>query len=112
MMYFAIGLAVLGTAIGLVFQWKVLLPIILLVPCAVVIFSVFRGTGLQDAVITVLVAEAILQSSYFLGLLLRFIAAASSRWIGASGFLPGYRVPKADEHSPRPAPSAEVGKKS
>ena|SRR5947209_4161695 len=112
MMFSAIGLAALGTALGLVFRWKVLLPIILLVPFAVIILSVSRGIDLQQTVITVLLAEAILQGGYFFGLLIRFVTTAGGRWVGASGVLRKRRLPKPDQHHRPPAPRAEVGKES
>jgi len=82
MIYFAVGLAVIGVAAGLAFRWKVLLPIIVLVPVAAIIFSVSRGVKAADAVIIVLIAEAILQGGYFVGLVMRLVAtsAMESAW--------------------------------
>ena len=86
MIHSAIGLAVIGVAAGLAFRWKVLLPIIVLLPFAAIIFSVSRGLNHGDAVIVILVAEAVLQGGYFVGLLIRFIATAGMRSASASSF--------------------------
>jgi hypothetical protein len=83
MVYFAIGLAVIGAAAGIAFRWKVLLPVIVLLPLLTIIFSVSRGVTPQDIAIAVIVAEAILQGGYFLGLLMRFITTAGMRLAGA-----------------------------
>lgn len=109
MIYFAVGLALLGTAIGLVFRWKVLLPLIILVPFAAVIFSVAREASFEDAAIIVLGAEAILQGGYFLGLLIRSLAAAAKRFVRASSFFGGRRVSEARENDRHPAPPTRPG---
>jgi hypothetical protein len=77
MEYYAVGLAVLGGAVGAAFRWKVLLPIIGLLPFASIIFSISRGFGLVDTTIVILVAEAILQGGYLVGLLIRATATRS-----------------------------------
>jgi hypothetical protein len=96
MEYSAIGLAVLGAAVGLVFRLKVLLPIIGLLLSASIIFSISRGLSFLDAALMVIVAQAILQSGYFVGLLVRLIIATacmrSALW--TSNFLKGRRTPK------------------
>ena len=95
MEYSAIGLAVLGAAVGLVFRLKVLLPIIGLLLSASIIFSISRGLSFLDAALMVFVAQAILQSGYFVGLLLRPIATACMRSaLWTSNFLKGRRTPK------------------
>lgn len=86
MVYFAVGLAVIGAAAGIAFRWKVLLPVILLLPLLTIVFSVSRGLTPGNIAIVVIVAEAILQGSYFLGLLMRFITTAGMRLAGASTF--------------------------
>ena len=87
MMYFAAGLAVIGAAAGSAFRWKVLLPIIVLLPFAAIVLSVSHSSNLENTVIVVLVAEAILQGGYFVGLLIRFFATAVMRSAGAHSFL-------------------------
>lgn len=111
MTYLAVGLAVLGAAAGLAFRWKVLLPLIVLLPFAALIFSVSRGSTLEDAVIIVLVAETILQGGYFIGLLIRSVAGAGMRSVRASGFFRSRCAPKKHD-SARPVPPAEAGNES
>ncbi|CCE10421.1 conserved membrane hypothetical protein [Bradyrhizobium sp. STM 3843] len=109
MIYFAVGLALLGTAIGLVFRWKVLLPIIILVPFAAVVFSVARGASLETTVIIVLAAEAILQGGYFLGLLIRFLATAGKRLVRPSSLIERGHVPETRDNDRHPAPPTQPG---
>lgn len=94
MEYAAVGLAILGAAAGLAFRWKVLLPIIILLPVAAIIFSFSRNFDYGNTVIAVVVAEAILQSGYFVGLLIRHIAAASARTV--PGMFKGRRASEQD----------------
>ena len=79
MEYYAVGLAVLGAVVGVAFRWKVLLPIIGLLPLASIIFGISRGLGVLDTAIVIIVAEAILQGGYLVGLLIRAAAAACLR---------------------------------
>lgn len=109
-MYSAIGLAVLGAAIGLVFRWKVLLPVIVLLPFAAIILSVSRGLSYRDAAIVVIVAEAVLQGGYFAGLLMRYVFDASIGSTGARSFFRSRRNPGTGAEDRRAAPPAEAGK--
>ena len=84
MIYSAVGLAVIGVAVGLAFRWKVLLPIIVLLPFVVIVFSVSRGLNHEDTALAVVAAEALVQAGYFSGLLIRFISTASVRSAGFS----------------------------
>ena len=105
MLYSAVGLAVIGAAAGLAFRWKVLLPIIVFLP-VVAIFSVSRGFSYENAAIVVVVAEGLLQGGYFVGSLIRFIATAGHRSVGALSFLKTPRDPKEpgnDRHAAPPA---------
>jgi hypothetical protein len=79
MEYAATALAILGVAAGVAFRVKVLLPIIGVVLLASIIFSLATGFGFMDTAITVLMAQATLQGSYFLGLLIRAIFSALQR---------------------------------
>jgi hypothetical protein len=79
MIYSAIGLAVIGVGAGLAFRWKVLLPLIVLLPLAAVVFSVSSGFGYADSAIVIFVAEAILQCGYIIGLLISFFATSCLR---------------------------------
>jgi len=110
MIYSAVGLAVIGAAVGLAFRWKMLLPVIVLLPVAAIIFSVSRGFSHEDTAIVVIVAEAVLQGGYFAGLLTRFFATAIMRSAGISGLFKGRRDPEARGNDHQTAPSAEAGK--
>ena len=111
MEYSAVGLALIGAAVGIAFRWKVLLPIICLLPCVSIIFSISHGLGFRDAVVVVVATQVILQGGYFVGLLIRPIASAcirSAPWI--SSFLKSRRraeLTGADQHN---APRRETGK--
>jgi len=109
MMYFAIGLAVVGAAAGLAFRWKVLLPLIVLLPFAVLLLPISRGSTLADAVITIFLAEAILQGGYFAGLLIRAVASAGMRLVRGSGLSEGGHGPKGRDSARHPTPPAEAG---
>lgn len=106
MIYSAIGLAVTGAAVGLAFRWKVLLPIIVLLPLGAIIFSLSRGLSGGDTVIVVVAAEAILQGGYFAGLLIRLVSSASMGSIGARSLFKSRRDPGTggeDRHAASPA---------
>jgi hypothetical protein len=77
MEYYAVGLALLGGAVGAAFRWKVLLPIVGLLPFVSIIFSISRGFGFVHTMIVILAAEAILQGGYLVGLLIRATAIRS-----------------------------------
>jgi hypothetical protein len=79
MVYFAVGLTVIGVSAGLVFRWKVLIPVIALVPFAAGAVSISRGFGYHETAVVVIAAEAILQGSYFAGLLIRHVTTAVMR---------------------------------
>ena len=79
MEYAATALAILGVAAGVAFRVKVLLPIIGVVLLASIIFSLATGFGFMDTAMTVLMAQATLQGSYFLVLLIRAIFSALQR---------------------------------
>lgn len=70
---FAAGLAVLGAAVGIVFRLKVLVPVIGVLLCASIIFSISRSFSFLDAALVVIAAQAILQGGYFAGLFVRHV---------------------------------------
>jgi hypothetical protein len=109
MIYSAVGLAVIGVGAGLAFRWKVLLPVIVLLPLAVIVYSVSRGLSYKDTIIVVFAAEGILQVGYFAGLLMRFIADASLRPGGASNFFKARRDSRAKADDRRSSPAAGAG---
>ena len=78
-MYAATALAILGVAVGIAFRYRVLLPIVGVLFVASVVFSLARGFDFLDTAMTVLLAQTILQGSYFLGLLIRAIFTAVQR---------------------------------
>jgi hypothetical protein len=67
----AVALAVLGFAVGLVFRLKVLLPILAVLLIGSLVFSVEHGFSFLQTAATIMVAQSIVQGSYFLGLLVR-----------------------------------------
>jgi len=79
MEYYALGLAVLGAAVGIAFRWKVLLPIICLLPAASIIFYISHDLSFLEAAIVVILTQVILQGGYFAGLLIRAIATVCMR---------------------------------
>jgi hypothetical protein len=99
----------MGAAVGLAFQWKVLLPIIVMLPFAAIIFSVSRGLGHVDAIIVLLAAEATLQVGYFTGLLIRSIANGSLRSAGALSPSKRRPDPKMHDNDTHTTPPAGTG---
>jgi hypothetical protein len=79
MEYAAIVLGILGVTVGVVFRLKVLLPIVALLLVVSVIFSLARGFTFLETALTIMVAQTILQGSYFLGLVIRAIFTAAHR---------------------------------
>jgi hypothetical protein len=79
MTYAAIALAIMGFVVGVMFRFRVLLPILLGVLLLSVVFSLSREQGMLGIVLTVMAAQAIVQASYFLGLVARSITAPSNR---------------------------------
>jgi hypothetical protein len=112
MVYFAIGLAVIGAAAGIAFRWKVLLPVIVLLPLLAIIVSVSRGLTPGKIAVMIIVAEAILQGGYFLGLLMRFITTAGMRFAGASTFFRNRNDPGGRANNRHAAPPAGASKGS
>jgi hypothetical protein len=109
MVYSAIGLAVIGVGAGLAFRWKVLLPVIVLLPLAAIIFSTSRGLSYKNGAIVIVVAEGMLQAGYFAGLLIRSIAIASLRPGGALNFCKARRRLQERAIDPQPSPPAGAG---
>ena len=75
----AVALAILGFAVGMLFRLKILLVILLLLLVASIIFSVAYGFTFLDTALTIMVAQAIVQGCYFLGLVIRFLLTAANR---------------------------------
>lgn len=68
MEYAAIAVAVLGWTVGATFRLRFLLGVIALVLTVSLVYSLSHGFGLWDTILIVMGAQAILQGSYFLGL--------------------------------------------
>jgi hypothetical protein len=75
----AIALVILGFAVGAVFRLKILLSILALVLVITVVFSLTRGFTFLDTALTIIAAQTIVQTSYFLGLVLRAVLTAAHR---------------------------------
>jgi hypothetical protein len=69
--YAAIALAIVGSAVGLRFRLKVLLPFLMLLPIGSAIYAVLGGWNFFNAFLTIIAAPTILQVGYFLGVLVR-----------------------------------------
>jgi hypothetical protein len=75
----AIALVILGFAVGAVFRLKILLSILALVLVITIVFSLTRGFTFLDTALTIMAAQTIVQTSYFLGLVLRAVLTAAHR---------------------------------
>ena len=67
----AIGIALLGFGVGLAFRFNVLLAILLLLLLLSIGYSIAHHFGFLKAVLTIMGAQVIAQSSYFVGLVVR-----------------------------------------
>jgi hypothetical protein len=75
----AIALALLGFAVGALFRLRILLSILALLLVASIVFSVARGFGFLDTALIIMAVQSIVQSSYFLGLVVRAVLSAAQR---------------------------------
>lgn len=75
----AIALAILGFAVGMVFRLKVLLSILALLLVVSIVLSIARGFTFLDTALTIMAVQAIVQASYFLGLVVRAVLDANRR---------------------------------
>jgi hypothetical protein len=66
--YVAIALAIMGLATGIMFRTRVLLSLVALLLPISVGFAASRGFGFLNTALTIMIAQTILQTSYFLGL--------------------------------------------
>jgi hypothetical protein len=71
--YAAIAVAIFGFAVGLKFRLKILLLCVGVILIASIVFSISLGFGFLSTLLTTMAAQTILQSSYFLGLVVRSI---------------------------------------
>jgi hypothetical protein len=79
MIYAAIALAIIGFVVGVMFRFRVLLPILLALLLVSIIFALGHELSFLGVVWTVMVAQGIVQASYFLGLVVRTLFAATGR---------------------------------
>jgi hypothetical protein len=107
MVYSAVGLALIGAVAGFAFRWKVLLPVVVLLPLAAIIFSVSRGFSYMETVIVIAIAEGVLQGGYILGLSLGVLTDATMQQGGALDVLKTRRNP--DEQSKDGHTSSSAG---
>lgn len=71
MEYAAIAIAVLGFLVGTLFRLQVLLVVIALLLFSSVVYSLSWGLSWIDGLLTIMAAQTVIQSSYFLGLIAR-----------------------------------------
>lgn len=79
MTYAAVALALLGLVVGVAFRIRALLWFLALLLLASVVFSFAYGFGFLNAALTVMAVQAIVQGSYFVGLLVRAALTAALR---------------------------------
>jgi hypothetical protein len=79
MTYAAIALAIMGFVVGVTFRFRVLLPILLALFLVSIIFSLSRELGVLGTLRTIMEAQAIVQASYFVGLVARTLFTATDR---------------------------------
>jgi hypothetical protein len=77
--YAAIALAVAGFGLGVAFRFKVLLPILLLLLVASIVFTATRGFSFPRAALAIIKVQSIVQVGYFLGIGLRAVVAGMRR---------------------------------
>jgi diacylglycerol kinase len=77
----AIGIALLGFGVGLAFRFNVLLAILLLLLLFSIGYSIAHHVGLLKAVLLIMAVQIIAQSSYFLGLVVRWWMNNPGRWV-------------------------------
>jgi hypothetical protein len=74
-----IALAIVGFAVGVMFRLKILLSILGLLLIASIILSLARGLSFPDTALTIMAVQCIVQSSYFLGLVVRAVLTSAQR---------------------------------
>ncbi len=77
--YAAVILATIGFAIGTRFRMRTLVPVLVLLLLVSIGVSAARGSSVLEAALTVILAQTIVQCSYFVGLLAHSILSAMRR---------------------------------
>jgi hypothetical protein len=86
MTYVAVALALLGFVVGVAFRLRALLWLLALLLLASVVFFFTYGFGFLNAALAVMAVQAIVQGSYFVGLLVRAALTAALRERGVLRF--------------------------
>jgi hypothetical protein len=79
MEYTTVLLALLGFAVGIMFRLQVLLLVAVLLVPVTIVFARFNGFGFLGVGSTIMVAQTIVQASYFWGLVARTALGAAYR---------------------------------
>jgi hypothetical protein len=69
--YPGIALAVIGFAVGMTFRLKVLLVILIPLVPATIIFALGNGFGFLGTALMIMIAQSVVQGSFFVGLVVR-----------------------------------------
>lgn len=69
--YTAVGLSVVGFVVGLTLRLRTFLLFVGLVLIASIVYSINAGLGFFSTFLNIMTAEALLQGSYFVGLVVR-----------------------------------------
>lgn len=77
----AIGIALLGFGVGLIFRLNVLLPILVLLLFLSIGNSILHHVGFLKAVMTIIGVQVVAQISYFLGLVVRWLLSNVGTWV-------------------------------
>ena len=78
--YTAVGLSVVGFVVGLTLHLRAFLIFVGLVLIASIAYSVDAGFGFLSTFLNIMTAEAILQGSYFVGLVARSFFSRNGLW--------------------------------
>ncbi len=79
MTYAAIALAIMGFVVGVMFRFRILLPILLALLLFSIVLSLSSEFGVAGTVLTIMLTQAIVQASYFLGLVARTLFLSPDR---------------------------------
>jgi hypothetical protein len=79
MAYAAFMLALIGVAVGAVFRLKILLAFVGLLLVGSVVFSLAHDFSFLETALAIIVAQTILQGSYFLGLVIKALFTGEHR---------------------------------
>jgi hypothetical protein len=74
-------LALTGFAVGTLFRFKTLLLVVLLTLLVSIVASVAQGLDFISTALELVVVQAVVQGSYFVGLLTRFFFAHNPRQV-------------------------------